>query len=60
MLTPGRHVGAGAAEADGEAFADKMQCLSAQWREQQQEAAWLDAAIAANLDYLGFGRKQDE
>lgn len=54
VLTPGRYVGAEAAEDDGEAFADKMQRLSAQWREQQQEAARLDAAIADNLKALGF------
>jgi type I restriction enzyme M protein len=55
VLTPGRYVGAEAAEDDGEAFADKMQRLSAQWREQQQEAAQLDAAVAANLKGLGYG-----
>ncbi len=54
MLTPGRYVGAKAAEDDGEAFTDKMQRLSAQWREQQPEAARLDAAIEANLQELGF------
>jgi type I restriction enzyme M protein len=54
VLTPGRYVGAEAAEDDGEAFADKMR-LSAQWREQQQEAARLDAAIEANLRDLGYG-----
>ena len=55
VLTPGRYVGAEAAEDDGEAFADKMQRLSAQWREQQQEAAGLDVAIEANLRELGYG-----
>jgi type I restriction enzyme M protein len=55
VLTPGRYVGAEAAEDDGEAFADKMQRLSAQWREQQQEAARLDKAIEANLRELGYG-----
>jgi len=54
VLTPGRYVGAQAAADDGEAFTDTMQRLSAQWREQQQEAARLDAAIAANLRTLGF------
>ncbi len=54
MLTPGRYVGAEAAEDDGEAFVDKMQRLAAQWREQQAEAARLDAAIADNLKALGF------
>ena len=55
VLTPGRYVGAQAAEDDGEAFADKMKRLSAQWREQQQEASRLDAAIEANLRELGYG-----
>jgi type I restriction enzyme M protein len=55
VLTPGRYVGAEAAEDDGEPFADKMARLSAQWREQQQEAARLDAAIEANLRELGYG-----
>jgi type I restriction enzyme M protein len=57
VLTPGRYVGAEAQEDDGEPFAEKMARLSAQWREQQQEAARLDAAIEANLDYLGFGKQ---
>ena len=54
VLTPGRYVGAAAAEDDGEPFADRMQRLSTQWREQQQEAARLDAAIADNMKALGF------
>ena len=32
--------------------------LTAQWREQQAEAMKLDAAIAANLERLGFGDRQ--
>ena len=32
-----------------------MRRLAAQLREQQQEAARLDAAIAANLKDLGYG-----
>ena len=55
MLTPGRYVGAEAAEDDGEPFTEKMQRLVAQLREQQGEAARLDASIAANLKELGFG-----
>ena len=55
VLTPGSYVGAEVAEDDGEAFADKMQRLSAQWREQQQEAARLNTAIEANLRELGYG-----
>jgi type I restriction enzyme M protein len=54
VLTPGRYVGAQAAQDDGEAFDEKMRRLAAQWREQQKEAARLDAAIEANLAALGF------
>jgi type I restriction enzyme M protein len=55
VLTPGRYVGAEAQEDDGEPFAEKMQRLAAQLREQQAEAAKLDAAIAVNLKELGYG-----
>jgi len=55
VLTPGRYVGAEAAEDDGEPFEEKMQRLTAMLREQQAEAAKLDAAIAANLKELGYG-----
>ncbi len=62
VLTPGRYVGAPPAEDDGEPFADKMTRLGAELREQQAEGARLDAAIAANLESLGFpmpsGRSQ--
>jgi type I restriction enzyme M protein len=55
VLTPGRYVGAEAAEDDGEPFEEKMKRLTATLREQQAEAAKLDAAIAANLTELGYG-----
>ncbi len=55
VLTPGRYVGAKAAEDDGEPFEEKMRRLVAQLREQQAEAATLDAAIARNLKELGYG-----
>jgi type I restriction enzyme M protein len=54
VLTPGRYVGAADIEDDDEPFEEKMQRLTSQWREQQQEAAKLDAAIKANLKALGF------
>jgi type I restriction enzyme M protein len=54
VLTPGRYVGAEAQEDDGEPFEEKMKRLVAQLREQQAEAAKLDAAIAANLKELGY------
>ncbi len=55
VLTPGRYVGVPPQEDDGEPFNEKMTRLAAQWREQQAEAAQLDAKIAANLERLGFG-----
>ena len=55
VLTPGRYVGAEAAEEDGEPFEEKMKRLAKTLREQQEEAAKLDTAIAANLKELGFG-----
>ncbi len=54
VLTPGRYVGAEPQEDDGEPFADKMNRLVADLREQQAEAAKLDTAIAANLKELGY------
>ena len=55
VLTPGRYVGAEAAEDDDEPLADKMARLVAELRAQHAEAAKLDAAIAANLRELGYG-----
>ena len=55
ILTPGRYVGAEAAEDDGEPFEEKMRRLTTMLKEQQVEAAKLDAAIAANLKELGYG-----
>jgi len=55
VLTPARYVGAEAVEDDGEPFEEKMARLTQALREQQTEAARLDAAIAANLKELGYG-----
>ena len=55
VLTPGRYVGAEAAEEDDEPFEERMKRLVAQLREQQAEGAKLDAAIAASLKGLGYG-----
>ena len=54
VLTPGRYVGAEPQPGDVEPFQEKMARLAAQWREQQTEARRLDAAIAENLERLGF------
>ncbi len=56
VLTPGRYVGAAAAEEDAEPFSEKMRRLTSTLREQQAEGAKLDAAIAVNLTELGYGR----
>ena len=42
---------------DVEPFQEKMARLAARWREQQNEARRLDAAIAENLELLGFGER---
>jgi len=55
ILTPGRYVGAEAAEDDGEPFDEKMKRLATTLRQQQADATKLDAAIAANLKELGYG-----
>jgi type I restriction enzyme M protein len=55
VLTPGRYVGAQDGEEDAEAFAEKMERLIAQLREQGAESAKLDAAITANLERIGYG-----
>jgi type I restriction enzyme M protein len=55
VLTPGRYVGAEAAKEEDEPFDVRMKRLAAELREQQAEAAKLDAAIAANLKEFGFG-----
>jgi type I restriction enzyme M protein len=56
VLTPGRYVGAEAAEDDGEAFDDKMKRLTTTLHEQMAEGSKLDAAIEANLKELGYDR----
>jgi type I restriction enzyme M protein len=56
VLTPGLYVGAAAAEDDNEPFAKKMKRLTTTLQQQQAEATKLDAAIATNLEELGYGR----
>ncbi len=55
VLTPGRYVGAEAAEEDEEPFEEKMKRIATTLRQQQAEAAKLDANIAVNLKELGYG-----
>jgi len=54
VLTPGRYVGAEVQEEEDEPFDQKMQRLTTQLRQQMAEARRLDAAIARNLQELGF------
>lgn len=54
VLTPGRYVGAEAAEDDGELFADKMARLTAQLKNQFAESERLEAQIKLNLKGLGY------
>ena len=56
VLTPGRYVGAATAEDDGEPFEEKMKRLTAQLKEQTEQASQLDSAIWKNLGEIGYGR----
>ena len=60
MLTPGRYVGAEPQPDDGEPFEEKMQRLVGELRAQQAEGARLDAAIAENLQMLGFLSREED
>ena len=54
VLTPGRYVGAEEVEDDDEAFADKMQTLTAKLGKQMAKGAELDALIRQKLGGLGY------
>jgi type I restriction enzyme M protein len=54
VLTPGRYVGAEAAEDDEEAFSEKMERLTAQLAEQMAKGAELDALIREKLGAMGY------
>ena len=56
VLTPGRYVGAEAAEDDGEPFEEKMLRLTTQLSEQTEQGRRLDEAINANLRELRYDR----
>jgi len=57
VLMPGRYVGAEIQQDDDEPFEEQMARLVSQLREQQAEAAMLDAAIASNLHALDYWEK---
>lgn len=54
VLTPGRYVGAAAAEEDDEPFEEKMKRLAAELAEQFAESAILEAKIRENLNGVGY------
>lgn len=54
VLTPGRYVGAEAADEDDEAFAEKMERLTGELAEQMAKGVELDAVIRAKLGGLGY------
>jgi type I restriction enzyme M protein len=54
VLTPGRYVGAAAAEEDDVPFEERMAELTAKLGEQLQESARLEVAIRENLRGLGY------
>lgn len=54
VLTPGRYVGVKPPAEDVEPFPANIAHIATQWRAQQTQSAALDAAIAHNLDLLGF------
>ena len=59
VLTPGRYVGAEAAEDDGEPFDEKMERLTSQLKEQFEESRNLETMIRNNLEELGYEIKEE-
>ncbi|MCK4821028.1 N-6 DNA methylase, partial [bacterium] len=54
VLTPGRYVGIPDEEDDGVPFEDKMGALTAELKEQMQEAQQMDEEIKEQLAKIGF------
>lgn len=57
VLTPGRYVGSEEIEEDDEAFAEKMERLTAELYEQFTKSHELEAKIKANLERIDVGQK---
>jgi type I restriction enzyme M protein len=55
ILTPGRYVGTEAIDDDDTSFEEAMTRLAATYRQQQKDSVRLDATIASNLEFLGYG-----
>ncbi|MBU0518707.1 type I restriction-modification system subunit M [bacterium] len=60
VLTPGRYVGAEAAEDDGEPFPEKMARLTTQLKTQFADSSKLEMEIKKNLEALGFWEAKHE
>jgi type I restriction enzyme M protein len=56
VLTPGRYVGMGDVEDDGEPFEEKMERLVDRLYEQNAKSDLLDGRITSTLEGLGYGR----
>ena len=54
VLTPGRYVGAGVIEDDGEPFNEKMRRLTSTLQQQFAESQRLEQSIRENLRDLGY------
>ena len=54
VLTPGRYVGAEAADDDDKAFSEKMERLATQLAEQMARGAELDSVIREQMGTLGY------
>lgn len=59
VLTPGRYVGSEEVEDDDEAFAEKMQRLTAELNEQFAKSHELEVKIKTNLEKIGPGSGDD-
>jgi type I restriction enzyme M protein len=56
VLTPGRYIGAGEAESDGQPFDEKMTRLVEELNAQFAESARLEQSITGSLAELGYAR----
>lgn len=57
VLTPGRYVGSEEIEEDDEAFAEKMERLTAELNEQFVKSHELEEKIKENMDKIGYGSR---
>jgi type I restriction enzyme M protein len=55
VLTPGRYVGVGVSEEEGEPFEDKIGCLTTALRKHLDESERLDETIREALGAMRYG-----